>query len=106
MKNQSIKESEKSIKITQLEENLLHEIMSSELDGLGMGYSEFDGLGLDNESKGVLASLIKKGLVYDSTYGEEIIDGEDYRMYCTNPEELIKVIRLDLSEYDLKVLTF
>ena len=95
-----------TIKITKLESKLLHEIMSSESDGLGMGYSSFDGLDITNEEKGVLSSLIKKGLVYDSTCGEEIIYGEDYRMYCTNPDQLLKVVGLDLSGYDLSVLSF
>ena len=93
----------KNIKITELEESLLHEIMSSESDGLGMGYSSFDGLDITNEEKGVLSSLIKKGLVYDSTDGCEEFE---YRMYCTIPEKLIKVIGLDLSGYNLEVLSF
>ena len=67
-----------------------------------MGYSAFDGLEITNEEKGVLASLIKKGLVYDSTCGEEWQE----RMYCTNPDQLLKVVGLDLSGYDLKVLSF
>ena len=100
---QVVEEEIKDIKITELEESLLHEIMSSEADGLGMGYSSFDGLEIDNETKGVLSSLIKKGLVYDSTDGCEEFE---YRMYCTIPEKLIKVIGLDLSGYNLEVLSF
>ena len=100
---QVVEEEIKNIKITELEESLLHEIMSSEADGLGMGYSSFDGLEIDNETKGVLSSLIKKGLVYDSTDGCEEFE---YRMYCTIPEKLIKVIGLDLSGYNLEVLSF
>lgn len=103
---QEVEQQVKDIKITELESKLLHEIMSSESDGLGMGYSAFDGLDITNEEKGVLSSLIKKGLVYDSTCGEEIIDDDDYRMYCTNPDQLLKVVGLDLSGYDLSVLSF
>jgi len=73
----------KTIKITKLENELLNEIMLGECDGIGMGYSEYDGLNVSNQEKGVLGSLIKKGLVYDSQ--ENNIDEFDYQpMYCTN----------------------
>ena len=49
-----------TIKITKLENELLTEIMECESDGLGMGYSEYDGIGISNQEKGVLSSLIKK----------------------------------------------
>lgn len=94
-----------TIKLTELEMALLHEIMSSELDGLGMGYSSYDGLDIDNQTKGVLSSLIKKELVYDSTCGEEIIDGEDYRMYCTT-SNIDRVEGIDLSNYSREYKLF
>jgi len=73
----------KTIKITKLENELLNEIMLGECDGIGMGYSEYDGLNVSNQEKGVLGSLIKKGLVYDSQ--ENNINEFDYQpMYCTN----------------------
>ncbi len=72
-----------TIKITKLENELLNEIMLGECDGIGTGYSEYDGLNVSNQEKGVLGSLIKKGLVYDSQ--ENNINEFDYQpMYCTN----------------------
>ena len=73
----------KTIKITKLENELLNDIMLGENDGIGMGYSEYDGLEISNEEKGILGSLIRKGLVYDSQ--ENNINDFDYiPMYCTN----------------------
>jgi len=70
------------IKITKLENKLLNSIMLGENDGIGMGYSEYNGEGISNQEKGVLSSLIQKGLVYDS---KEDYDEWDYEpMYCTN----------------------
>ncbi len=72
-----------TIKITKLENELLNDIMLGENDGIGLGYSEYDGLDISNEEKGVLGSLIKKGLVYDSKEDESnLFDYEP--MYCTN----------------------
>ena len=65
--------------ITKNEKELLIDIMTGENDGVGMGYSETTGLGLNNLFKGVLSSLIQKGLVYDSEGGEDM----DIPMYCT-----------------------
>ena len=71
------------VKITKLENELLNDIMKGENDGIGMGYSEYDGLVISNEEKGVLGSLLKKGLVYDSN--DDNINDYDYvPMYCTN----------------------
>jgi hypothetical protein len=69
-------------KITKNENKLLQEIIESEIDGIGSGYSEFDGIGITNKQKGILSSLIKKGLIYDSM---EDFAGDDgvTPMYCT-----------------------
>lgn len=73
------------IKITKLENKLLNDIMLGENDGVCVGYSEYDGLDISNQEKGVLGSLLKKGLVYDSN--ENNINEFDYEpMYCTNLE--------------------
>ena len=73
----------KTIKITKLENELLNEIMLGENDGVGMGYGEYDGVNASNQEKGVLGSLIKKGLVYDSQ--EDNVNEFDYEpMYCTS----------------------
>lgn len=71
--------SDNKILITENENELLNEIIESEIDGVGMGYSEFDGFGISNEEKGTLSSLIKKGLVYNSFEH----DNEINSMYCT-----------------------
>jgi hypothetical protein len=65
--------------ITDLEKEMLIDIMNGENDGVGMGYSETDGIGLTPEQKGILSSLIKKGLVYNSMDG----DPDDTPMYCS-----------------------
>ena len=71
---------ENSIKITIKEQKMLNEIMDCENDGVGMGYSEYDGLEISNEQKGVLSSLVKKGIVYNS-YGNGC--DSSIPMYCT-----------------------
>lgn len=68
--------------LTQLEKELLKEIQSAEVDGINMGYSEFDGTGITKEQTGVLSSLIQKGVVYDSMASCK--GDHDYMpMYCT-----------------------
>jgi len=67
------------IKVTELEREMLIEIMQGENDGVGNGYGEFDGLGLTPERKGVLSSLIKKGFVYNSMEDWE----DELAQYCT-----------------------
>jgi len=80
------------IKITQLENTLLNEIMECENDGVGMGYSEYDGQGISNQEKGVLSSLIQKGIVYDS-WATEIGEDDYAPMYCTTDlRENIEII--------------
>ncbi len=76
----------RNLKITDLEKQLLKTIIDNEVDGIGKGYSEYDGQGIDNETKGVLSSLIQKDLVYDSMASFK--DDHDYMpMYCTNISE-------------------
>ena len=98
-------ENQSKIQVTQLEYDLLHRIMNCENDGVGMGYSEFDGKGISNVEKGVLSSLIKKELVYDSW--EDYIEEEDYNpMYCTTQlrdnillePKVIKKVHISYSE--------
>ena len=75
------------VQITKLENQLLNEIMECEVDGIGMGYSEYDGENISNQDKGVLSSLIQKGLVYDSQQWNK--DDRGYcPMYCSSIEEL------------------
>lgn len=70
-----------SITLTELETAMLKRIQNLEVDGIGMGFSDFDGYNLTPQEKGVLSSLIQKGIVYDSTEGED-----DYPtpMYCSS----------------------
>jgi len=77
-------------KLTKLELELLIDIMQGELDGIGMGYSEYSGEGISNEEKGVLRSLMKKGFVYDS---KSSYAGKE-QMYCTTKKAF-----LDLLDY-------
>ena len=65
--------------MTQLQKAMLKDIQEGENDGIGMGYSEFDGEGLAPEQKGVLGSLVAAGYVYDSFKGQEGFEA----MYCT-----------------------
>ena len=65
--------------MTHLQKAMLRDIQEGENDGLGMGYSEFDGEGLTPQEKGTLGSLIAGGYVYNSATGWEDSDA----MYCT-----------------------
>ena len=65
--------------VTELEKEMLIDIMNGENDGVGMGYGETDGLGFTPVQKGVLSSLMQKGFVYNSMDME--ID--ETPMYCT-----------------------
>jgi len=81
--------------ITKNEKELLIDIMTGENDGVGMGYSETTGLGLNNLFKGVLSSLVQKGLVYDSE------GSEDVPMYCTRKTvETVKIAKELGFEYE------
>ena len=64
--------------MTHLQKTLLAEIQDSERDGIGMGYSEFDGFGLTPQMKGVLGSLIAQGYVYNS-----VADWDEDPQYCS-----------------------
>ena len=58
----------KKVKITKLEAQMIHSIFMGEGSGVAYGYSEterFDGR-FTNEDKGVLSSLYKKGLIFES----------------------------------------
>ena len=85
--------------ITKLENEMLIDIMNGENDGVGMGYGETDGLGFTPEQKGVLSSLMKKGLVYNSMDGEP----DDTPMYCSckTPETIIiaKELGFEYGDY-------
>lgn len=74
--------------LTQRENKMLIEIMQCECDGLGRGFSEFDGIGLSPEEKGVLSSLIQKEMVYDCYEDEPTKE----KMFCTNLNEITKKI--------------
>lgn len=65
--------------MTQLQKAMLKDIQQCENDGLGMGYSEFDGVGLTPSEKGVLGSLVAEGYVYNSATGWEDSDA----MFCS-----------------------
>lgn len=65
--------------MTQLQKAMIKDIQEGENDGIGMGYSEFDGAGLTPIEKGVLGSLIAAGYVYNSFEGQEGCEP----MYCT-----------------------
>ena len=70
-----------SITLTDLETAMLKRIQNLEVDGIGMGFSEFDGYNLTPQEKGVLSSLIQKGIVYDSTDGDQDFPTP---MYCSS----------------------
>jgi len=65
--------------MTQLQKAMLKDIQEGENNGIGMGYSEFDGKGLSPEQKGVLGSLVADGYVYNSATGWEDSDA----MFCS-----------------------
>ena len=65
--------------MTQLQRAMVKDSQEGENDGLGMGYSEFDGAGLTPEQKGVLGSLVAAGYVYNSFEGQDGFEP----MYCT-----------------------
>ena len=75
-----MEENNKTIEITALEDKMLKEIIEAEIDGVGRGYSEFKiNSKMANQEKGVLSSLIQKGLVYDSYDNDEDLG----QMWCT-----------------------
>ena len=82
-----LNEGVKIFKLTELEYELLQEIQEHEVDGINMGYSEYDGKGISNQEKGVLSSLIQKGLVYDSYEHDDDFDS----MYCSKYDEDAKI---------------
>ena len=64
---------------------MLNEIMDCETDGVGVGYSEYNGLGLSDEEKGVLSSLVRKGIVFNSMKYDSSCSlvSSVMPMYCT-----------------------
>lgn len=71
--------------LTQKEINLLKEINACTHDFVNSGYSDFTNDDVKTKSRaGILSSLIKKGLVYDSynnVQTEVKINGTDLAMY-------------------------
>ena len=65
--------------MTQRQRAMLKDIQEGENDGIGMGYSEFDGFCLTPEEKGVLGSLVAEGYVYNSHEEDPFNDP----MYCS-----------------------
>lgn len=64
--------------ITELEVNVLRMVANSQIED---GFSEYDYVSSSQE-KGILGSLVKKGLVHDAREHE---DGDDF-MYCLTDE--------------------
>ena len=65
--------------LTEPQKAMLKDIQEGENDGIGMGYSEFDGKGLTQEEQAILDSLLAGGYVYNSATGWEDTEA----MYCS-----------------------
>ena len=87
--------------MTQLQKAMIREIQESEKDGIGMGYSEFDGKNLTPEQKGVLGSLVAEGYVYNSFEGQEGCDA----MYCTTMFNLKKTREMNQMKMNERTFT-
>jgi replication-associated recombination protein RarA len=80
---------EQNNKLTDLEIKVLGMVSRSQIED---GYSEYDSVSSASE-KGILGSLVKKGLVYDA---RELEQGDDY-MYCLTPEGFQECDELGIS---------
>lgn len=80
--------------ITQLEKETLSSVAFLQSED---GFSEYTSVDSDSE-KGVLGSLVKKGLVYDC-YDNGAGDDSGTYMYCLTAEglELCKSLEIDVS---------
>ena len=89
----------KNLKITEKELELLEIIMDCETNDVGSGFSEFivknkkfygrEEIIMNNVKKGVLSSLLKKELIYDSYYDEET--GKNHECYCEKSLKIVPV---------------
>lgn len=76
---------------------MLKDIQDGENDGIGEGYSEFDGIGLTPEEKGVLGSLVAEGYVYNSHEGDPDFEA----MYCSTMKAP-RLIDESIHDYTIK----
>lgn len=83
------KQTMKNTNITQLEINVLRMVANSQIED---GFSEYDYVSSSQE-KGILGSLVKKGLVYDARESES---GDDF-MYCLTDEGFTACSELSIS---------
>ena len=79
----------KTQNLTPTEIQVLTMVAKSQIED---GYSEYDSVSSATE-KGILGSLVKKGLVYDARENEA---GEDY-MYCLSEEGFTACANLGIS---------
>jgi hypothetical protein len=81
----------KNTTLTQTEIDVLTMVSKAQIEE---GYSEYDSVNSASE-KGILGSLVKKGLVYDA---REFEAGEEY-MYCLSTEgfEMCKQLNISTS---------
>jgi replication-associated recombination protein RarA len=82
-------QNEQNNKLTDLEIKVLHMVSRSQIED---GFSEYDSVSSASE-KGILGSLVKKGLVYDA---RELEPGDDY-MYCLTDEGFVACSELGIS---------
>lgn len=79
----------KNTTLTPTEIKVLGMVSRSQIED---GFSEYDSVSSASE-KGILGSLVKKGLVYDA---REMEPGDDY-MYCLTPEGFEACAELEIS---------
>jgi hypothetical protein len=82
-------QNDKNKKLTDLEIKVLGMVSRSQIED---NFSEYDSVSSPSE-KGILGSLVKKGLVYDA---REMEQGDDY-MYCLTTEGFEKCGELGIS---------
>ena len=85
------------INLTDAQSAMLKDIQEGENDGIGMGYSEFDGIGLTPEEKGVLGSLVAGGYVYNS----HVFEPDMEAMYCSTMKAP-RLIDESMHDYTIK----